>query len=165
MVMIQVILTMVMWFSSGLIHPFHISICELEYDAESLSLQITSRIFQDDFEVALEQMTESSGYFGETSTDAINKTLQEYFDEHLNVTIDQNRMDHKLLGFEIEDNVVWCYLEIEGINSIAEISVQYSVLIDTFNDQINLAHIKYLGKVKSLKFQRDQLFGTAAFTN
>lgn len=163
--MIQVILLVITGLLTSLTHPFHISICELAYDEESGSLQITSRIFQDDFEVALDHLTQSTGYFSQVGTDTAKKQLQLYFDEHLKVMVDQKPLKHKLLGFEIEENVVWCYLEIEQVNSIEEISVQYSVLIDTFNDQINLAHIKYQGKVKSLKFQRNQLLGTAAFAN
>jgi hypothetical protein len=65
----------------------------------------------------------------------------------------------------VEDNVVWCYLEIEKVNGLKEISVQYSALVDTFDDQINLAHIRYRGDVKSLKFQKGQLTGTAEFAN
>jgi hypothetical protein len=163
--MIQVILLVITGLLTSLTHPFHISICELAYDEESGSLQITSRIFQDDFEVALDHLTQINGYFSQVSAADAERQLQLYFDEHLKVIVDQKPLKHKLLGFEIEDNVVWCYLEIEQVDPIEEITVQYSVLINTFNDQINLAHIKCRGKVKSLKFQRNQLLGTAAFTN
>ncbi|MGI9550915.1 MAG: DUF6702 family protein [Aurantibacter sp.] len=163
--MIQVILIVTIGVFSGHLHPFHLSICELEYDTDSKSIQITSRLFQDDFEVALDELAQSKGYFSQTGTSEAKKDLQDYFDQHLRVSINDQPYTHKFLGFEIEENVVWCYLEIERVDFIGEISIQYSALVDTFNDQINLAHIRYQGKVKSLKFQRNQLSGTASFTN
>ena len=147
------------------VHPFHISICEIEHDKASKSLQITSRLFQDDFEAALMRQGNSDAFFQKTPPEEANKILNDFFTEHLQVSVDSKPLDHKLLGFEIEENVVWCYLEIEQVKSLKEISVKYSVLVDTFDDQINLAHIRYQGAVKSLKFQRNQLTGTAAFTN
>ena len=149
----------------GLFHPFHISICEIEHDEDSKSLQITSRLFQDDFEIALAGESGQSSFFERTPEEEVNQVLSKFFNKHLQVSVDSKKMTPQYLGFEIEENVVWCYLEIKQVNSIKEISMQYSVLVDTFDDQINLAHIRYQGKVKSLKFQKNQLTGTAAFTN
>ena len=149
----------------GIFHPFHISICEIDYDGESKSLQITSRLFQDDLEFALASAGNRSAFFSETPKDQAEQVLRGFFEKHLSVMVDNKKMDIRFLGYEIEDNVVWCYLEIENVNSLKEISLQYSVLVDTFSDQINLAHIRYQGNVRSLKFQKDQLTGTTAFTN
>ena len=163
--MIQVILSALVIWNIGLVHPFHISICEIEHDGETKSLQITSRIFQDDFETALEPASDVKDYFGEKHKAEAEKALKSYFEEHLKVQVNNKPLKHKLLGYEIEDDVVWSYLEIQQVSSIEEIEVQYSVLIDTFADQINLTHIRYQGEVKSLKFQRHQLNGTAVFTD
>jgi hypothetical protein len=159
----QLLLQLLVPYLLGL-HPFHISICEIEHDRESQSLQITSRLFQDDFELALSD-GKGTAFFRQTPMDDAKQVLSKFFKEHLQVTVDSKRMEHRFLGYEVEDNVVWCYLEIEKVNGLKEISVQYSVLVDTFDDQINLAHIRYRGDVKSLKFQKGQLTGTAEFAN
>ena len=157
------ILTIITWIF-GLVHPFHISICEIEHDDESSTLQITSRLFQDDFESALNS-DHGDGFFKSTAQDETTKVLSKFFEQHLQVSVDSNPVKQEFLGFEIEDNVVWCYLEIQNVQSVKEITVKYSVLTDTFDDQINLAHIRYQGEVKSLRFSKSQLTGTAAFTN
>lgn len=151
----------VFWF----LHPFHLSICEIEYDVDNKTLQITSRLFQDDLEISLSQLRSVNNYFSEVDDSVIKEDLTEFFKQHLQISIDDSFRPIQFVGFEIEDNVVWCYLEISKVKSIREISIKYSPLIDTFDNQINLAHIRYLGKVKSLKFQRNQLTGTAIFTN
>ena len=163
--MIQVVLSAWLGLVIAVWHPFHISICEVEHNPESQSLQITSRIFQDDFEAALDKLSQSVGFFSQHSQQEATEKLQQYFNQHLKILINDKPVNHNLLGFELEDNVVWSYLEIKGVNNLDKISITYSVLIDTFNDQINLAHIRHAGKVKSLKFQKNQLSGTAAFTN
>ncbi len=163
--MIQSTLLLVFHGAFWCLHPFHLSICELEYDADNKSLQITSRLFQDDLEISLNQIRSVNNYFSEVDDTVIKEDLKEFFKKHLQVSIDENLRPIQFLGFEIEDNVVWCYLEISKVKSIREISIKYSPLIDTFDNQINLAHIRYQGKVKSLKFQRNQLTGTAIFTN
>ena len=117
------------------------------------------------FEMALAGEGGQSSFFEQASEPEVNRVLSRFFSEHLQVSVDSEKMSPEFLGFEIEENVVWCYLEIKQVNSIKEISMKYSVLVDTFDDQINLAHIRYQGKVKSLKFQKNQLTGTAAFTN
>ncbi len=149
----------------GLLHPFHISICEINHNDKDSTLQITARVFQDDFEVALTALGTTDGFFTNTPEDEANRMVEEFFGEHLQVSVDSKPVEHQFLGFEIDNNVVWCYLEIQKIQSMKVISLKYSVLMDTFEDQINLAHIRYQGDVKSLRFHRDQLTGTAAFTN
>jgi len=147
------------------LHPFHLSICEIKYDIDSKSLQITTSLFQDDLEFVFNQISGTSDYFNEVNESRIREDLKEFFEEHLQVSIDDRSRTTQFLGFEIDEYVVWCYLEINQVISIGEIFVKYTPLIDTFDDQINLAHIRYLGKVRSLKFQRKQLTGTAVFTD
>ena len=163
--MLQLVVWLVMGLAGAVLHPFHISICEIEHNEDEKSLQITSRIFQDDFELALKQSGKADEFFKNTSEQEAEKVLQDFFNEHLQLSLESEPLEHKLLGFEIEENVVWSYLEIENVNAMEQVSVQYSVLIDTFNDQINLAHIRYRDQVKSLKFQLGQLSGTTAFAN
>jgi len=146
-----------------LLHPFHLSICEFEYDVDQQNLKVTSRIFQDDLEVAFKNLNGKSDYFKHADEPQIKKDLESFFHKNLSVTIDKTPRAPQFVGYEIEDNVVWCYLEIPQLKSIGEISISYIALIDTFADQINLAHVRYRGKVKSLKFQQSQLSGTAVF--
>ena len=161
--MIQVTLLVIVELATILLHPFHLSICEFEYDVDQENLKVTSRIFQDDLEVAFKNMNGTTDYFKNVNEPQVKKDLESFFQKNLQVIIDKTPRSPQFVGYEIEDNVVWCYLEIPQLESISEISISYTVLIDTFADQINLAHVRYRGKVKSLKFQQSQLSGTAVF--
>jgi len=163
--MINLLLVLLVSLLAGAVHPFHISICDIEHDQDTNSLQITTRIFQDDFELALKEMGETDGFFQETSQQHADEVLKEFFGKHLVIAVDSKKMAPNFLGYEIEENVVWSYLEIEQVPELHEVDLTYSALVDTFDDQINLVHIKYKGKIKSLKFQMDQLTGTATFAN
>jgi hypothetical protein len=115
--------------------------------------------------MALKSMGQKDDLLGNTDKTKANEVLDGFFKEHLKIKIDGTQVSPRFLGFEIEENVIWCYLEVEKVSGLTEIQLSYSVLLDTFDDQINLAHIKYQDQVKSLKFQRGQLSGTAAFAN
>ena len=46
----QYLICAVFFFGSMAIHPFHVSVCEIEFDQKTEALQITQRIFLDDIE-------------------------------------------------------------------------------------------------------------------
>ena len=94
------ILTIIIWIL-GWVHPFHISICEIEHDDESSTLQITSRLFQDDFESALNS-DNGDGFFQSTSQDETTEVLTKFFEQHLQLSVDSNPLKQQFLGYEIE---------------------------------------------------------------
>lgn len=144
-------------------HPFHLSICEIEYRPQSQTLQVSCRIFLDDLEIALNQENNVDNYFENKSQQHINQDLETFLKEHFSIAVNDKERSPRYLGYEIEDNVIWCYLEIEKIKNLQNITVGYTVLLDTFDDQINLAHIKFNDKVKSLRFQKGKTTGTLQF--
>lgn len=161
--MINLVLLAGFHFWIGLLHPFHISICDVEYSKKDQSLQITTRIFQDDFELNLKGSGKIDGFFQHADKQEANDVLTQFFKDHLQLKVDQQPVRVSYLGFEIEENVVWCYLEADQVDALTTVELTYSVLIDTFEDQINLAHIEYKDQVKSLKLQSGQLSGTVTF--
>ena len=161
--MINLILLTGFSFWIGLLHPFHISICEIEHSKKDRSLQITTRIFQDDFELNLKGSGKIDGFFQHANEQEANAVLTQFFKDHLKLKVDEQPIQITYLGFEIEENVVWCYLETDQVDDLTTVDLTYSVLIDTFEDQINLAHVEYKDQVKSLKLQSGQLSGTVTF--
>ena len=71
--------------------------------------------------------------------------------------------DYDFLGFEIEEGVVWCYMEVTKVRNLKQLDVQYSILFDTFDDQYNLLNLKKEGKIHSLRFSKSQPNGSLKF--
>ncbi|MEQ8414586.1 MAG: hypothetical protein RIB71_08960 [Imperialibacter sp.] len=149
-------------FVTWLAHPFHVSVCDVEFNDKTKALEISQRIFLDDLEEALRKKS------GWTTLDVVNPSDKKRFDalmkefviENLSIEINNKPVKLSYLGHEMESDAIWCYLEVTGVNNLTTIGVENSVLIDTFPDQVNLVHVKKEGKIRSLKLYRDNIKGS-----
>ncbi|MEQ8811807.1 MAG: hypothetical protein RIE59_22250 [Imperialibacter sp.] len=149
-------------FVTWLAHPFHVSVCDVEFNDKTKALEISQRIFLDDLEEALRKKS------GWTTLDVVNPSDKKRFDalmkefviENLSIEINNKPVKLSYLGHETESDAIWCYLEVTGVNNLTTIGVENSVLIDTFPDQVNLVHVKKEGKIRSLKLYRDNIKGS-----
>lgn len=139
-------------------HPYHVSVCDVEYKAEQKVLQITHHIFLDDFE---ETLIEISG----KPLDIINpkrrlerdKLIQDYVMSHFEIQVNGKIVEGIYLGHELEDDAIFIYIEIQGVKKIKEIKVTNTILMTKFEDQVNLVHINYRNKIRSMKLTRHQI--------
>ena len=161
--MFQGILLWILSIATVVLHPFHVSICDIEYQADKKTLEISSRMFMDDLEVALSQRTNVENYFDSRDKSLINNDLSHFLEENFKLWIEDRQMEATVLGYEIEDDVVWCYLEVEKVRQLNSITIEYAVLFDVFDDQFNLVHVKRSGTTKSLRFVKSQTSGTITF--
>lgn len=134
----------------GSLHPFHVSTTEINHNAKDKSLEITCRIFTDDFEAIL-------GKNYKTAVDlthpkdrtATDKIVKDYILKHLQLGIDGNILSLSFLGFEIDNDAVNAYFEADNISSVKKVEVADSILYDQFTDQIGIVHVIVNGKRKS----------------
>lgn len=134
------------------LHPFHISVCEINYNQESESLEITHKLFWDDFQAELTAIHGQN--FGSQNWSQDQPEIAEYFKANFGIWIDQEPTKPRFLGFEIENEAVWCYLEIERIKQFNSVRIRNTVLTGLFDDQENIIHFTYQNKIKSLKLDR-----------
>lgn len=147
------------------IHTFYVSITHIEYNASNDSIEVSMKLFTDDLEEALEERTAQRLYL---NTDKeIKKTdqyLQTYIQQHLSIQVDEKDIEIQFLGKEYEDDATWCYLEIKNIGGkFKKLSVQNSILTDTYDGQANLVHCSLEGKKKSLLFRKGSESKNAIF--
>lgn len=144
-------------------HPFHVSICEIEYNYNENTLQIAHRIFIDDLENALSEMSNEKIYMQRTATEKINQALEKYLQKNFSISVAEKQIEAGYLGYEIENDVVWCYQETPVVESFKIIRVKNSLLLEIFDDQQNIVHVALGGEVKSLKLNRRKEESTLSF--
>ncbi|WP_339715665.1 DUF6702 family protein [uncultured Kriegella sp.] len=133
-------------------HKFYISVTNVGYSETDDALQITTRIFIDDFEDLLQKRY---GFKAKLDTDKELELTDEYIEKYLStkfvVTINGEVKKFDFLGKEYEDDIMICYLEITNIDfpSIKTIALTNEILMDLFDDQKNLVHFKIKGKKTS----------------
>ncbi len=83
--------------------------------------------------------------------------IRDYLAEHLQITVNDEAVTPNFLGYEREELALWCYLEVEDVVDVQRIKVRSSILVDAFDDQTNIVHVKYLDTIKSMKLAKDYL--------
>ena len=144
-----------------LLHPFHVSICDVTYDSNDKHLKISVRLFTDDLQIGLSGYSNTPDLnISELDSTKLNILLKKYLLETLHFTINTKKLPIHYLGSQKEDNSIWCFLENENLNPFNEISIFNSLLIDFFSDQENLVHFRKNKTVKSLRLNQENKTGT-----
>lgn len=138
-----------------LIHPFHVSVCDIAYDSEDKHFKISVRLFLDDLESAL-QLSSKDPKLNITESDStyVHNQISYYLEQHLEFTTEQEQV-FTYLGGEIEADVMWCYLEVLPLENFEEISIMNTVFTEIFSDQENLVHVNKNDEVKSCRLNSD----------
>jgi hypothetical protein len=139
-------------FGSFMLHPFYMSVTEIEYRPAQKELQIACKIFTDDLEDALKAETKRQVSFADEKQTKNNKELiQNYLQQHLKIEVDGKALAYEMIGFEKEQEAVWSYLEIKNVNAFKTATVYNDALYHLREGQINIIHFKVKGVTQSYR--------------
>ena len=136
------------------IHPFKISVSELNFNEKNNSIEVTIKIFQDDLEYTLDQINHSEITLEENRKD-LDQIISTYLRQKFVVKVNNNIMTAKFVGYELEEDVIWIYIEYIQINKLQEVSINNQLLVEAFPGQSNLVHFKYHDEIKSRMCSKD----------
>ncbi len=141
--------------SSYAIHQYYVSICQIDHNPKSETLEITFKIFTDDLERALEEQGKYDIELGTPKEHpATDSLIAKYIYDHFELKIDGLTKPMYFLGKEAELEATWCYVEVYKVPEIKELFIYNSILVDVFDDQNNLIHLNYKGEKSSLILHR-----------
>jgi len=125
-------------------HEFHMSKCEIAFNEEEKAVQIILHLFIDDLEAVLAEEGITKMYICTDKEHAdAEKNMINYLHENFVLEINGENLDYAFLGKEVSEDLqaVWCYLEIENINTIEELKIKNQLLTSLFDDQKNIVSI------------------------
>ncbi|WP_298536152.1 DUF6702 family protein [uncultured Algibacter sp.] len=132
------------------VHKYYISVTQINYIESKQSVQITSRIFIDDFEKLLrERYDETIVLAGKDEPKTADLYIERYLKEKLRIKINNEVARPVYIGKEFDADIVKCYLEIENIKHIKTFEISNKVLFDVFEDQQNIVKTKINAKQNS----------------
>jgi len=141
-------------------HPFHASVCEIEYNENSHSLEISYRMFLDDLEEAInKKYNEKVDILKPDQKDKVDELVEKYLKEQMKYSVNEQAVEFEYLGSEIEGYALWCFIEVPDVEMPKTLEVENGVLLELFDDQINLVHFNKEDKVRSLKLFKDNSRG------
>lgn len=139
--------------SSFEMHKFYVAIFQVQHVPEKKRIQITSRIFIDDLNKALEKKYHKKTSLGigpEKPEDLL--LLKKYFSENLILKVNGKLQSLNYLSSEVEEDVLVSYLTIKEISKIQNLNIQNSLLMDWNSNQQNIMHFTANNTKNSLNF-------------
>ena len=157
-------LILVLFNSFSVVHKYYVSITQIDYVEDQESLQITSRIFIDDLEdLFRERYDKTIVLDADKESEMVEFYIESYIKEKLNIKINGKTLTMKYLGKEYENDILFCYLEIETIKDINAVEITNKILFDKFDDQQNIIRLKTNNRNKSIVLTQDKQTGLLNF--
>ena len=137
--------------SSFALHKFYVGVYQVNYVAKKKEVQVTARIFIDDFEKALERKYKKKMYLATPKEiSEANEFIKSYLEEKLQIKVNKSTKSLKFLGKETEDNVFIFYLKASVPEKISSVEIYNTILTELYPDQQNIVHTNINGTKKSL---------------
>ncbi|MFD2909948.1 DUF6702 family protein [Flavobacterium ardleyense] len=141
----------VLFLSSFAVHKFYVSVTQVDYVPSKKRIEITSRIFIDDFEKALNKRYNKKVNL--TSTRELpeaEELIKAYLKEKVKISINKKPQEIEFLARELEGDVLILYTKIAISKKINTFEIYNSLLTEVYSDQQNIVHTNINGNKKSL---------------
>ncbi len=131
-------------------HPLYISVTEIELNGKEKTLEISCKIFTDDFEKTIEQNYKSTVDLSSPKENAAaNNYVSDYVKKHLIITINGKLKALEFIGFETKAEAVYSYYEVKNVSTINKINITNNILYDYRKEQMGIVHVIVDGLRKS----------------
>lgn len=139
--------------SSFSLHKFYMAIYQINYAPEKKMLQITTRIFVDDLNKAIELKYNKKTFLGsgKESIESV-ELLKKYMADNFSLKVNGQPKTYNLLSNEMDGDVLVCYLSVKEIPKIKSLEIKNSILIECFSEQQNIVNVTANNVKKSFLF-------------
>lgn len=143
-------LLILLWLN--IFHPFYVSVTEIVHNKTTGTIQVSVRVFFDDFEKALEKKYKKKvNILKPADKKEVDGLVAAYLTDHLKLTANGKLLELKYQGYEIEEDAAWCYFETAKVSAVKQLGVDNDILFDQHTSQSNMVHVIINGKRKSSK--------------
>ncbi len=139
------------------LHPVFMSVTEIEHNAKSKSLEISCKIFTDDFEKTLRTKYKGIVDLIHPADKAVmDKLVSNYVLQHLQIIVDGKPVNLKYIGYEIIEEGVESYYEVPEIATVKKLEITDNILYEYKSEQISIIHAIVGGERKSTKLNNPE---------
>jgi hypothetical protein len=134
------------------LHPFYVSVTEINQNAREKTLEISCKVFAEDLEETLKKNYKTAvdlTLAGDKG--ALDKFIPDYINKHLSLVVDGKAVRLNYVGYEKDKESAYCYFQVDNVASVKKLDITNSILYDFNEGQINIMHIIVNGKRQSLK--------------
>ena len=133
-------------------HPIFVSVTEIEQNSKEKTLEISCKIFTDDFEKALRATYKTSvDLLQPKDKNAMNKLVADYVQKHLLIKVDGKAIALQFLGYEQDEEGIESYYQVNNIVAVKKLEITDNILFEYKKEQISIIHTAVNGNKKSTK--------------
>ena len=145
-------------------HPIFVSVTEIEHNAKDKTLEISCKIFTDDFEKTLRTVYKTHvDLLDPKIKPAMDKLVSDYVQKHLKIVVDGKPVSLKYAGYEKIEEGIYSYYQADNIPSVKKIEVTDDVLFEYNEQQMSLIHVIVGGERKSTKLNNPERVAEVEF--
>ena len=138
-------------------HPMFISVTEINHNANTKTLEISCKIFTDDFETALRKTnTDKVDLLDIKVKPSMNALVNNYIHKHLAIKVNDNPVTLMFLGFEQEEEGIVSFYEIKNIDGVKKLDVINNILYENKPQQMGIIHVYVNGVRKSTRINNPE---------
>ena len=133
-------------------HPFYVSISSIDFNSNKKQLEISCRIFYDDLELTLKnQQKQKIDIINPKNKAQADSAIANYIRNNFRIKLEGQSKNLSYVGYEVEDDVAWCYFVIPQVQQVNKISISNQLLFQDFKTQSNILHVTVGKNRKSAK--------------
>jgi hypothetical protein len=145
-------------------HPIFVSVTEIEHNGKEKLLEISCKIFTDDFEKALRTAYKTKvDLLNANTKPAMDKLVNNYLQKHLVIAVDGKACLLKFIGYEKIEEAIYAYFEVDNIVAPKKISITDDILYEYKKEQFSLLHVSVGGRRQSTKLGNPERQAVFAF--
>jgi hypothetical protein len=135
------------WLAHASMHPLHTSLAEVRYDASAFAVQVSLRVFADDFADAVR----ASQRLAPSTPVAEAQTMAYIARTFVLLSGDGKRLSLTWCGVRREGDLSWLCLRARTPN-VKDLRLTNRVLVERFADQVNIVQVEDGGRRTSYLF-------------
>ncbi len=133
-------------------HPLYISVTEINHNSKDKILEVSCKVFTNDFEAVLEKMAGVKVDLSSAKDKAASdKLIAGYVERHLRLKVDGKPVQLHFVGSENEEDGTWSYFQVNDVPTVKRIDATDELLYDGFNQEINIMHVTVGGQRQSTR--------------
>ena len=124
------------------IHPLHVSTTEININTKDKTLEITCKLFTDDFESTLIKFSKQKVELNNAERKTIaDVAIKNYLQNHLRLRANKKQVNLNYVGYEIDHEATNVYFEVDFAATVTSVEITDTILYDSFEDQMNIVHV------------------------
>jgi hypothetical protein len=138
-------------------HPLFVSVTEIENNAKDKTLEISCKIFTDDFEKTLRKTyTGTVDLLQPKDKAAMNKLVSSYVQQHLLLTVNDKKVALQFIGYEQQEEGIMSYYQVNNITVVNKIDITNTILYEYKKEQMGIIHATINGNRKSTRLNNPE---------